>query len=258
MESIRLDIVSLMSLKVETYFNDQKLGEATAFVIQSSGKHFLVTNRHVLSGRNPETNKCLNPNGAIPNRIGVWLHTHSDPNIIGRWSQMIINLAHNDGNSTWLGHPDNTKIDIAVVKLPDRFEGVTYFPIKDTYLEKRARIDPSNQVCVVGFPAGIAVDGQIPIWKTGHVASDYDIAPDGLPYFLIDATTKSGMSGSPVFMRSIGGYIDPLGKLVSNLPLNQFLGVYSGRSLSLDSEKIEVGRVWKSETIFEIINLWEK
>jgi hypothetical protein len=91
--------------------------------------------------------------------------------------------------------------------------------------------------------------GKFPIWKTGHVASDIDLDWDNKPAFLIDATTKSGMSGSPVIAKRVSIYQTSNGNTIGNAV--KFLGVYSGREIS--DQGIEVGFVWKPRTITEIL-----
>ena len=53
---------------IDIYFNELKLGSATGFQIQNKQK-YLVTNWHVVSGKNFITNQCLNDLGAIPNKL---------------------------------------------------------------------------------------------------------------------------------------------------------------------------------------------
>ncbi len=103
-------------------------------------------------------------------------------------------------------------------------------------------------MCVIGFPLGLAAAGKLPIWKTGHVASDIDINYDGKPIFLIDATTKPGMSGSPVVALVKGLRRTSTGWNLGGGEFIRFLGIYSGRIG--DSE---IGRVWKPEVLDEIL-----
>jgi hypothetical protein len=61
---------------------------------------------------------------------------------------------------------------------------------------------PALPVSVIGYPLGLSAGESWPIWKTGHIASDLDIdSESGWPAFLIYATTRSGMSGTPVVLR---------------------------------------------------------
>lgn len=110
-------------------------------------------------------------------------------------------------------------------------------------------VSPSEPVSIVGFPLGLASAGKFPIWKTGHVASDLDLDYEGKPLFLIDATTKPAMSGSPVIARRIGSYRSTAG-LNLGADAVRFLGVYSGRvNENIDAS---IGYVWKPHVIDDI------
>jgi predicted flap endonuclease-1-like 5' DNA nuclease len=42
--------------------------------MQANGKNYLITNWHVLSGRNPSNDQPLNANGITPDQIAIWHH----------------------------------------------------------------------------------------------------------------------------------------------------------------------------------------
>ncbi|WP_244846811.1 serine protease [Caballeronia sp. SL2Y3] len=52
---------------------------------------------------------------------------------------------------------------------------------------------------IVGFPYGYIPIQPFPVYKRGTIASEPLLSHEDLPYFLIDANTAPGMSGSPVF-----------------------------------------------------------
>jgi hypothetical protein len=117
--------------------------------------------------------------------------------------------------------------------------------------EKYIKIDPTShgatvklfisQLCIViGYPEGLFVrhsaQSVLPIWKTGHIASEPSVYIDDVPKLLIDAATCEGMSGSPVYVRERN--------------FNRFLGIYTGRTSQLS----ELGFVFTPEAILEIIS----
>jgi hypothetical protein len=112
-------------------------------------------------------------------------------------------------------------------------------------------IAPSEPLSIIGFPLGLSSGGMFPIWKTGHVASDMDVDYGGLPVFLVDATTKHGMSGSPVIARRIGMSRRPGTIVIGGGTVQRFLGVYSGRI----SEESDIGMVWKPVTLRDILGV---
>lgn len=73
---------------------------------------------------------------------------------------------------------------------------------------------------------------------------------DGKPTFLIDATTRGGMSGSPVVLRLTGGYPTRNGGMVlAGGMATKFLGVYAGRI----HDDVEIGYVWRPGLVIEIL-----
>ena len=110
--------------------------------------------------------------------------------------------------------------------------------------------EPAMPVSIIGFPLGLSPDGAFPIWKTGHIASDPDIDYQGRPAFLIDATTRGGMSGSPVVIRMYGGYLTRARQnVIGRRQITRFLGVYSGRI----HVEAEIGLVWRPHVIQDIL-----
>ena len=105
-------------------------------------------------------------------------------------------------------------------------------------------------VSIIGFPMGMSAFGKLPIWKTGHIASEPLLDLGEEPAFLIDATTRGGMSGSPVVLRLNGGYKTRSGNvmMVTSGFRTLFLGIYSGQW-----PHPEIGKVWKPIVIKEIL-----
>src|SRR3989442_2069305 len=69
---IMIDPLSLVSLLLQTTCNGLPLGRAaTGFIVSKDGKHYLITNWHVLAGRHPVTNKPLHHSAAVPGELIV-------------------------------------------------------------------------------------------------------------------------------------------------------------------------------------------
>ena len=119
----------------------------------------------------------------------------------------------------------------------------------------------------IGFPLALSVGFGLPLWKSGYVASEphYDVDLAGelsdyggltsgtrIPAFFIDAQTRAGMSGSPVFARYHGplDMRDPYREIDPDEPgfwqrddvalwgsqSTKFVGCYSGRAGAKESE----------------------
>lgn len=241
-----IDEYSVMSLYIEMSLDGatDPIGMGTAFSVQKDNQNFLITNWHNVTGRNPETNKPLSSSGICdPDEMKVWFFT----NTIGLWVPKTIKLKNSEGKNLWIEHPLGQQVD--VVAIP--YESTSDIFVKNLDLET-SKLDivifPSLSVSIIGYPNGLTSGGKFSIWKTGHIASEMDLNFNGQSVFLIDATTRSGMSGSPVVLRSSGGTQFSTGIKLGKY--TKFLGIYSGR---IDGNS-EIGRVWKPNVIYEILN----
>ena len=240
----------------------------------TDSKLFLITNWHVVTGRNhikPSHSKT----GAVPCLLRVKLHKRqnaiNEQKTISLSSLMVLDIRINskDGNNPiWLEHPEfRAQIDVIGIEIKNKDE-----------LEEKSTFNSLNQwrsfndsyipqvmddVFVIGYPWGISGSkGAIPIYKKGCIATDPIINHGGTPRVLIDCRTTEGMSGSPVIVSHSGIWM-PNGKLTDNSvfgTIDNFLGVYSGRlydqSIPGGStvEISEIGVVWKTELLAAIIS----
>ena len=243
---IIIDEFSVKPLYLETYLGQQKLGVATGFVVNNNDSNYLITNWHVVTARNPyNNNRPLSVTGvADPDNLKVWFHGQT----LGNWIRKDVALI-NDGNNLWFEHERHEQVDVVAIPLTIT-DDITIYPIDLALANFDLKIYPSEPVSIIGFPKGITYAGILPIWKTGHVASDIDVDWAGKPAFLIDATTKAGMSGSPVIAKRVCIYQTSRTNQIGNAV--RFLGVYSGREISED--EVEIGFVWKPRVISEILS----
>ena len=246
-KQIHIDPLSCVSLHLESFSNGASLGVGTGFVVVYSGTNYLVTNWHIVTGRDPDTGKPMSTTGAAdPDAIGIWLH---DANRLGSWHRTIEPLIDTTtGNRLWKEHPRGRQIDVICLALKPSVD-IKVYDLDTSLAHTDLVLVPSEPVSIVGFPFGISAAGKFPIWKTGHIASDIDLDYNAKPVFLVDATTRPGMSGSPVFARRMGGHRSS--NAMWNLGGNavRFLGVYSGRI----REQSDVAMVWKPDVIDEIL-----
>ena len=69
---INIDEFSVKPLYLETYLSTSRTGIATGFVVKRNDLYYLVTNWHVVTGRNPHNNQPLSTTGiADPNILKV-------------------------------------------------------------------------------------------------------------------------------------------------------------------------------------------
>jgi hypothetical protein len=239
-----IDEFSIKSLYLESYLNETQIGVATGFAVKKNELYYLITNWHVVTCRNPVNNQPQVVGLSDPNIIKVWFHGQQ----LGQWLRKDIQIIDANGNKLWLEHSRGREVDVVAIPFNPTAD-IKIYDIDLALADFDLMIYPSESVSIIGFPQGITSDGKLPIWKTGHIASDIDIDWGGKPAFLIDATTKSGMSGSPVIAKRVSIYQTSHGNNIGNAI--RFLGVYSGREI--DQSGIEVGYVWKPKVINEII-----
>ena len=201
-KTITIDPLSVVPLFVELIGSSVVLGSGTGFVVQTATGSYLITNLHVVTGRYPATGQPIDAAGRVPDEIRIWHHKKGS---LGSWVVRTAALFSDEKKPQWHEHERGCEVD--VVALPLHIDGeIQIYPMDLSLADADLALVPSEPVSIIGFPFGLTSGGLLPIWKTGHVASDLDIDYDGKPRFIIDATTKAGMSGSPVIARRIGSH----------------------------------------------------
>ena len=246
-DTISVQSLSYISLKVNVYKDSIKISQsATGFIIKYLNKFFLITNKHVVTGINPFSGDSLF-DGMVPNKISVWLPRNDKT----QWACFVYALFDSTHFPKWLEKKDNELIDVVALPI-DQIEDYDFVPIDLDLQFEDVQIIVSQSVNILGFPYGIAstgMNGMLPIWKSGTIASEPEIDIDSQPYFYIDATTVKGMSGSPVIYWSQMFRLNKQNKWVINeTSFVKFLGVYSSQFPAID-----IGVVWKPEVIKKII-----
>lgn len=246
MSLIQIDHLSVISLSIQLKVKGKELGFATGFVVEKAAKSFLITNWHVASGRHPDTDKPSSTTLALPDELIVAHHQKE----MGRRTPSSVPLYDSEGKPRWIEHPRGREIDVVAIPLDNLDACIATYPLDLSLASVDMEPKPGMPVFVIGFPLPPQRNYFFPIWKTGHIASDHDLDFDRKPAFLIDATTRGGMSGSPVVMRMSGGFHQKDGMFKVAGPLTtRLLGVYSGRV----NETSELGIVWRPTVIEDIL-----
>jgi len=224
-----IDQISKTSLMLEILFNEIRLATATGFVIKHNGLYYLATNKHVVTGCNPDTGKLVSKELAIPNILVINHHV-----VGGGWVARKIFLYRGDNDPNhdkkkWLEHPDS---HVDVVLVPIEHDSELVFNELPLML---ANVDiipvPAMPISIVGFPFGRTASEKWPIWVTGFIASEPDIDIDGKPLFYVSAPGREALSGSPVFLRLLNGTFQTKfhNMIFNGAYVTKFMGIYSGR-----------------------------
>lgn len=246
-----IDQYSIATVPLEMRFNDTRLSTATGFVWERAGGHYLITNWHNVSGRDPNTDRHLSKTAAEPNILVGVFNTRNGA--LGNKHTVGIRIRDPGDSINWLVHPtQKRKIDIVAIPLQGgAVETIDFHPI-NRMPSADIVLNVAMDVYVLGYPFGAGTTG-LPIWKRGSIASEPQLVPDVDPYFRIDTASRPGMSGSPVIIRPSGPFQDSKGNTVIVGSGTKFIGVYSGRLASQDSLEAQVGIVWPEKYIEEII-----
>lgn len=258
MEYFDTEPLSLTSIQIKMFRDSLQLSTGTAFFYSFREHNFLVTNWHNASGRRPDNLKCVNKNGAIPDKIKAYIPYYTDQKKkLANWLELEIPL-YNGSRPNWMVHPKfNQKVDLVVMplKVPDNAAIYAVNDSKGLGLNNLL-VKPGMDVFVLGYPEGLTGGALFPIWKRGSFASIPQLDLDGMPKILIDTATRRGMSGSPVYAIYRGNIYDEKSKSVAYLSSEtgrRFIGIYSGR-VDDDTFSAQIGIVWKEKAILETIH----
>lgn len=253
-DGITPDPFSFTSSYIELIYGSEILGIATGFIWELNDTFYLVTNWHVFSGIDPNTDQPIDKKGgSVPDSLSVYLHTAVQ---LGKWEKLNIQLYDPQGRPRWKEHNEfRSKVDVAIIQIEEH-EQFQIFPInKQRFEDFKSEI--SNDVFIIGYPKGVSGGGLFPIWKRGSIASEPDLDIDGVPKIMIDSATRDGMSGSPVIAKSFSPYMEINESGISTgkvFPGRKLIGIYSGRNIGDDELEAQLGIIWKASVIDEIIN----
>ena len=186
--------ILLSTTRITTWLGSRVLSSASGFFFRSATRLFLVTNRHVLFDR---------PSGHSPDRIEIELHT--DARDLTRFAIFSVPLYRNR-IGLWRQASDVTgAVDVAIIelelqKLPTQ---AVLQPLEASHLVADGEsVTVGDALTVIGYPLGFHdTVHHLAVARSASVASAYGVRFQQEGYFLTDARTHSGSSGSPVLRR---------------------------------------------------------
>lgn len=173
---LRFSPPSHQSLYLELLFDDQKLSTGTGFVVFASSGPVLLTNRHIVTGKNNITDEHLDKeNLSEPNQVRIWHSAYEeDSNEVPiRWTSRVEPLRTEDNDPLWREHPTlGPKGDFVALPLTQHAH-TSLFPYglkpgMPTIIEEHEilnnvdiRVGAGSIVSVVGFPFGLTGAGSL-------------------------------------------------------------------------------------------------
>lgn len=261
--------LSLLTTLVNLRHKGRSVSIGTGFFYKNDkGVIFLATNYHVVTGLSPDERNIKNLLGdeiliQLRDKEGK-MHDQSIPLFIGEFK-------------TWLEHPSDDEADIVLIPLPaNLLEKIDF-----SYITSKTTIDnlllhPSSPVVMIGYPHGYRdAKNNLPIWKTGSLASEPEYDFDGKKVIVVDISAFPGMSGAPAFFVTHNSYTTKSGDVFMQGGMSiHFLGVYASmQMLNTDlyleqvqnnsnykvphSESLQLGHVWKAQLLEEIANTFD-
>lgn len=245
--------LSFSSVKLDLFSKDGiRLKPASGFIVEAGHQHYLITNWHVVSGGDIETDRQQEP-AMKPHSLKASVHIHqgigekgASPSL-GIRKRITIRLYDDNGSPSWIerqtqeGH--HQMIDIVALPIPVNltltlfsgkipginknswnentgyWEKISAIPI--SAIETEMDYGPPDPVHTIGYPLGWEPDGtertSSAFWRTSFIASEiHEPGMRRADTFFIDPCAPEGMTGSPV----VGMKNDRI----------KLLGVYSDRS----------------------------
>lgn len=123
-DKIMIQDYSLASYYVEMFFNDKKLSNATCFFTKRRGRRYLISNWHVVSGKDADTLECLDAtSAAIPNKLHIYLPTNENDSCFFDNTFVELDLYNAEDEKVWYELKKNDQmVDIAVIPLENKVE----------------------------------------------------------------------------------------------------------------------------------------
>lgn len=206
----------LTTTRVRTFDGPRALTEASGFFFSHGERLFLVTSRHVLFEEAIDHR---------PDRIELTLHTDAaDLTCVSTLSVLL----YDEGLANWRQARDTGgDIDVAALELdttamPDDWQGRCFSA--EHLVTDLGEVGVGDAALIVGFPLGFHDTlHHLPVVRQAGVASSFGVRFQGQGYFLTDARTHRGSSGSPVLRKRTNE------RSAARLPAWQLLGVHSTR-----------------------------
>jgi hypothetical protein len=255
-----IDEFSVAVTPLRLFFGQKLLSSGTGFFWQAENTHFLITNWHNFSGRDPNTGKHLSETGAEPDRVALFPFQKGQLN-----SRIIQSLPLRDhyGAPLWFVHPQHGKqIDVVALPIPASIVAMADMYAINVASSKNLKVQIGLDVFIIGYPLGPELPLTppvspalllFPVWKRGSIATEPEVFVGPQQHILIDTASRPGMSGSPVILRSWGTHHLADGSVEIGGAATRLFGVYSGRVGTKDALDAQLGICWPIALVEQIV-----
>ena len=272
-----IEPMSLMTTPVLLANGARTVSQGTGFLYATTrgatpDMVFLVTNYHVVTGNEPQS--MTRGQG---DRLQFYLHTSRDEPT--SYFPVTIPLYTKTGEPIWIRSTQFPEADVVLVPImPELYNGRgQLFVFSEAHTQIDMKVRPATQATLLGYPYGFFdTKNFLPVWKTGHLATEPAFDFQGEPVFLVDVSAFPGMSGAPVVAVSQGVYENELGEMMTGVQ-RKLLGVFSAMrmvktrptvdatGMTIDagtaaspSDSLQLGYVWKAGLINDIARGFNK
>lgn len=229
---------------------------------------FLVTNYHVVTARSP-----MSKEPGAGDRVQFLIH--EDRTNLSKVRHLELPLYDAQHAPLWVSSESTPEADVVLLPLPPAaYDGVSLFVFTEAHTHGDIKMRPTSGATLLGYPYGFADTAHdLPVWKTGHIASEPNVDFDNHPVFLVDVSAFPGMSGSPVLAVENGVYENEEGQMRSGRVL-KLLGVFSAMPVVRELKPaanpadptppvatetaLQLGYVWKAALIADLARAYRK
>jgi hypothetical protein len=230
------DPLSTASFFVTTARNNRPMKIATGFLLMVKDRIYFITNNHVVGGEHMQREYHriygkLMPPDSMPNQLVVRFPTDELSKFVPYNISIndapdavpYIKFYENELNPSSI--LDIVAIDITKLRMPaDPL--ITFFRPQD--FNDSLILNVTEPLFVVGFPGEFQGRIPYPVYKSATIASEPNLIAAGESIFLVDATTRQGMSGSPVVF--YGTRIRTATRISERIsPVRYLIGIYSAQ-----------------------------
>ena len=230
---------------IKIIVREHTVGSATGFFYKENGNKYLITNRHVVIDEK---------RGLYPDSLEIRIHTSPNSTIPNRNVQISL---YENSIPLWLEHSQDVDVIALNIDTLLQTDDFMHFWTSENILPIENTLMIGGRTIIPGYPYGFYDEiHNLPIIKTGTIASSFRSDFRSRPYFLIDTNLQPGMSGSPV-LTAPGSIVIEGESFVFLMDRPYLIGVHSAEHLARTPRAIEelgLNVVWYARLIPELLS----